>query len=104
ASGKNIVVGALNAVEQRVIDRNQDPKRGPTFAVDEREQFVGGCIVVLGATAYVCEERTFIRGWKRTCGPMQYRVQGDVMGSEIFKGEIDSATLSVLGYVAQDIS
>jgi hypothetical protein len=37
AAGEDVVIGAADALEQRVIDGDEHPERGAAFAVDERQ-------------------------------------------------------------------
>ena len=63
---KHIVIRALDAAEQSVINRHQHPQRGAAFAIDQRQQLVGGGVVRFGALADLGQQCALVRGWRST--------------------------------------
>ena len=101
---KDIVVCAVDAFEQAVVDRDQYPEGGAAFAIDEREQGVGGAVVAFGTSGVVGQKGALVARWagRSDCGAGANR-RGYVVGGEIFEGEIDAVACGVFLHVAEDV-
>ena len=49
AARKDVVAGTLDAAEEGVVDGDENPESRPAFTVNERQQGLGGALVVFGA-------------------------------------------------------
>jgi len=75
AGGKHVIVRAMHAFEQAVIDGDQHPERRATLAVDQRQQFSCGLIEVFGALGNGGQQRALVGGGRCAGCAMKKRVK-----------------------------
>ena len=103
AAGEDIVIRALDALEQRVVDGNQHPKRGTAFAINQRQQLIGRAVVVLGAAGHGGQQRALGRRGRRGRRAMQQRIERNSVRREVIERQIDAVARRILAHIAQNV-
>ena len=102
-SPKTSILWSAMRRQQAVIDGDQDPHGGAAVAVEQRDQLVGGEVVLLRADGQRGQHAALALGHGAAGGQFAQLVDGLAELIQQVDGEIDAAALDVFLDVAQDV-
>ena len=92
-----------DAVEESVIDADEDAHGGTGVGVEKRDELAGAAIEGLGVEFERAEESELVGAWLAASSEGEDTLRGDGVFAEHVGGKVDAAAVGVFFDVAKDV-
>src|ERR1700722_17190110 len=103
AAGEDVVVGAFDPLQKRVVDGGQYPERGTADRIAQGQKKTRAAVVVFSETRDGGKQFALGGRGRRDGRAMKQSIESDAVLREIFKRQIHAVAGSVLGDIAENV-